>query len=516
MKNLRYLIPFLILALTIFYTPACAAEAEVIEEPAVEEPVVEQTEVIEEPEAEKEPVEVEEPAIEDPVTAEGEPELVWTHKHENSINSLAVDPVGEILAVGEFKVSYMHLLANGVLIDVLTHEHSVEDLEFSLDGAILGAGQGYHGILLTDLDNGEEYMTLSHTHNSRLAFSPDGEHIATGDRSGIIWLWSIDDGGQLAELKEPEIEEKAIQHRWVLDIDYHPSGKILSSVHNDSSVYVWDLEQEQVIHKIQLDDPSFKFSPDGTTMAGAVREDREYLVRLWDVDSGEQVGDIITPGEALDISFSPDGTLLSVATFGRPTASESESAVTIYDVSTQGLLYTLDVDLQNNDYPQVLVFAPDSGHLGIGTNDGLLEFWRLPGAEPIEAPEIDMTEPPPLPSDVLFDTGSAELKPEADDYLSQVAADLYVALPDAAITFVGHTDSRGEADYNLQLSIDRAASVKEWFEGWAQENNAEDWVLNVDGRGDTDLKVPDTDVDGNFLEDAGSLNRRVEIEIEGS
>ena len=98
----------------------------------------------------------------------------------------------------------------------------------------------------------------------------------------------------------------------------------------------------------------------------------------------------------------------------------------------------------------------------------------FPGAEPIEAPPIDMKEPPPLPSDVLFDTGSAELKMEADEYLSQVAEDLYAALPQAAITFIGHTDSRGEAGFNRQLSIDRAASVKEWFLNWILENDVSD------------------------------------------
>ena len=36
----------------------------------------------------------------------------------------------------------------------------------------------------------------------------------------------------------------------------------------------------------------------------------------------------------------------------------------------------------------------------------------------------------------------------------------------------------------------------------------------MDGKGDTELKVQDVDVDGNFIDDAGRLNRRVEIEIE--
>lgn len=523
MRSIKFIIPFLTAAVIILFIPACAQpETEAVEEPAVvEKTVVEEPEVADEPESpEEEPADVEEepnadeePAAEEEVTVDGEPELVWSYPHENSINSMDVDPNGEILAVGEFKVTYMHILANGELMDVIVHEHAVEDLEFSLDGSILGAGQGYHGILLTDLDSGEEYMTLEHGHNSRLAFSPDGEHIATGDRNGIIWLWGISDGEQLAELEEPEIKDKAIQNQWILDINYHPSGNFLSSLHSDNTVYIWDLEKEQVINKIQLDDPAFKFSPTEPIMACAVREDGNYLIRLWDVDNGDQVGDIEVPGEVVDIDFSPDGKLLSVATFGRPT-NVSESGATICDISAQKLLYTLDVNLENNDYPRTVVFTSDGGHLAVGTNGGLIEFWRLPGAEPLEEPEIDIKEPPPLPSDLLFDTGSSILKSEADPVLKEFAQDLYAALPKAQITFIGHTDSRGDAASNMQLSIDRATAVKDWFENWAQENNADGWELLVDGKGDTELKVPDVDSEGNFLEGAGSLNRRVEIEIE--
>jgi len=515
MKILKIIIPFLVLTLVPVFLPACSSEPEVIEKPVIEQDTIieEEPETAEETEAIEEPEAVEEPEVIGEAV-EGEPELVWSHSHEESINSLAVDPDGEILAAGEFKASYMHILANGTLIDAVIHEHSVEDLEFSPDGSILGAGQGYFGVLLTDLNSLEEYMTLEHTHNSRLAFSPDGDYIATGDRNGIIWLWNIESGEKVVELEESEIGDKAITDRWVLDIDYHPSGKILSSVHNDNTVYIWDLELEQVIDKIKLDDPSFKFSPDETTMAGAVREDGKYLVCLWDVDSGEKIGDLTVPGEVRDIAFSPDGSILSVATFGRPTKPDTESTVTIYDIYNQKLLYTLEINLENDDYPGVLSFTPDSGHVAVGTNDGLLELWKLPGAEELKEPEIDMKEPPPLPSDVLFDTGSAELKAGADEVLEEFANDLYAALPEAKITFIGHTDSRGDAGSNMQLSLDRATAVKDWFENWAQENDVDGWELLVDGKGDTELKVPDVDTEGNFLGGAGKLNRRVEIKIE--
>jgi len=143
-------------------------------------------------------------------------------------------------------------------------------------------------------------------------------------------------------------------------------------------------------------------------------------------------------------------------------------------------------------------------------------MWRFPGADPLPEPEIDMKEPPPLPSDVLFDTGSSELKAGSDQVLEEFASGLYSALPAAKITFIGHTDSRGDAASNLQLSLDRATAVKEWFEKWADDNGADGWEFTVDGKGDTELKVQDVDAEGTFREEAGKINRRVEIETEVS
>ncbi len=45
-----------------------------------------------------------------------------------------------------------------------------------------------------------------------------------------------------------------------------------------------------------------------------------------------------------------------------------------------------------------------------------------------------------------------------------------MAVPQASIKFIGHRDSRGDSAYNLQLSLERASAVKDWFENWADEN----------------------------------------------
>lgn len=92
--------------------------------------------------------------------------------------------------------------------------------------------------------------------------------------------------------------------------------------------------------------------------------------------------------------------------------------------------------------------------------------------------------------------------------------ELVIAGGTPKLTFIGHTDSRGDAASNQQLSVDRGTAIANWFEAWSDANDTDGWTIEVEGRGDTDLAVADVDADGVFLEAAGALNRRVGITIE--
>ena len=65
-------------------------------------------------------------------------------------------------------------------------------------------------------------------------------------------------------------------------------------------------------------------------------------------------------------------------------------------------------------------------------------------------------------SDVLFDTGSATLKPGTREKLARVAG-ILLSHPDLKLQIEGHTDSVGDADYNQGLSQNRADSVRAYL-----------------------------------------------------
>ena len=64
-----------------------------------------------------------------------------------------------------------------------------------------------------------------------------------------------------------------------------------------------------------------------------------------------------------------------------------------------------------------------------------------------------------LMSDMMFDVGSANLKPGSEEQIRRVSTVL-TRYTDTAVIIAGHTDSTGSATYNQQLSELRAANVK--------------------------------------------------------
>ena len=67
-----------------------------------------------------------------------------------------------------------------------------------------------------------------------------------------------------------------------------------------------------------------------------------------------------------------------------------------------------------------------------------------------------------LPGSVLFDFDSAEIRPDAERTLTDVA-EVLKAYGQRAMRIEGHTDSVASDDYNLKLSERRAQSVRAWF-----------------------------------------------------
>lgn len=107
-----------------------------------------------------------------------------------------------------------------------------------------------------------------------------------------------------------------------------------------------------------------------------------------------------------------------------------------------------------------------------------------------------------LKSDILFDTGKADLKPQAKSNLQQMA-EIMKKYPENVLAINGYTDNTGSAAINDALSERRAKSVKDQLVASGMPES----VMTAYGRGSSSPIASNSDANGR------QQNRRVEIEV---
>ena len=105
-----------------------------------------------------------------------------------------------------------------------------------------------------------------------------------------------------------------------------------------------------------------------------------------------------------------------------------------------------------------------------------------------------------IPSDISFDTGRSDIKSNLQPILNQFAQGLNNQ-PNTEIEIVGHTDSTGSDGINNPLSVNRAASARDYLVSHGVDTRR----IRIDGRGSYEpIADNNTDI-------GRSRNRRIEI-----
>lgn len=161
----------------------------------------------------------------------------------------------------------------------------------------------------------------------------------------------------------------------------------------------------------------------------------------------------------------------------------------------------------------MLAGGPDSSVSGQGL-PGTDEISQL--MDPQLKSPVALTRPPAKPivirlsSELLFEFGSSDLTASGMEKLRKVAN--YINnTRDIEIGVEGHTDSIDSAEFNLELSRQRAQSVADWF---IRETSMDPERLNVVGYGETRPIVTSDAEDLEVRKQEERLNRRVEIRVQ--
>jgi hypothetical protein len=200
----------------------------------------------------------------------------------------------------------------------LRHETFVIRVAFSPDGRHLASGDLDGKVTVWDARTGDKLRTIpAHVRRvGALAFSPDGRYLATGGREDrLVKVWQVSTGQLLHNLPK--------HSNGVEGLVFSPDGKRLGSASLDRTVQLWDFTSGQEVltyseHAQPLATNGLAFSADGLRL-NSVSVDG--LVRIWDAATGATVStprvlplDAVGPiGWVACAAFSRDGRWLALS-----------------------------------------------------------------------------------------------------------------------------------------------------------------------------------------------------------
>jgi WD40 repeat protein/serine/threonine protein kinase len=286
------------------------------------------------------------------------------------VSALAFSPDGERVALaGDGRILVRASVTGRELGDVPARSGPVQTIAFSplRGGPIAFAdrdGVKVWNLVRANLSNSfPEPIRVN-----GLAFSPDGETIASAGGDGIVKVWNATTGGNLVVFNG--------RAGPVHGVAFSPDGKYIAAAHERRKVTVWDRLTGKQLRTLEGHAEAVRtvaFSPDGRRIASG---SRDKTVVVWDSATGEAL--LTLTGHTTwvhALAFSPDGTRIA--------STSVEGRVLVQDVAPHLEFRHLG---RGTLVPQVscLAFHPGSRLLASAGADHTVRIWNAETGQEIQ------------------------------------------------------------------------------------------------------------------------------------
>jgi len=226
---------------------------------------------------------------------------------------------------------------------------------------------GESAVRAGDTTTDKELFRIGHDLDvNEVAFSPDGEYLATASWDGTAKI--VDRAGRVIQvLGEPGDGQFNFS-----DVAFSYDGRMVATAQaiyaRRERVLIWDWARGELVLTIDADSdfdfPQVDFDPTGPRI---VLTGSEGLAEVWDVESRERLAVLAGPsGGAKDLAFSPDGSRIAIATV--------DGSVRLFDADTGSPQPGLP---RSGCAVEGVAFSPDGSKLASSSRCDGVQIWAL-------------------------------------------------------------------------------------------------------------------------------------------